>query len=197
METVKKNLMNYILLNQIRGVNPVSIGDHIRKIRMELKLLQKDLARICGVTEDCIRNWEKNRSAPQIRFFRRIISFLDYMPFEVDLTTLSGKLKAYRHINGISQKQFGKVLGVDGATVCSWELEENKPHKAIMEKIDLMLKCSRPSALGISRWKNMEQINDSDLRAANHYEGLTYWTYNCRKKGGLSRMLEINRKPVG
>lgn len=49
------------------------------------------------------------------------------------------------------------------------------------------------SALGISRWKNMEQINDSGLRAASHYGGLTYWTYNWRKKGGSSRMLEISK----
>lgn len=119
--------------------NPVSLGDPIRKKRMELKLLQKDVAGICGVSEDCIRNWEKNRSTPQIQFFPRVINFLGYIPFEVNLTTLSGKLKAHRHINRLSQKQFGKILGVDGATVCSWELEETKPHKAIMEKLDSML----------------------------------------------------------
>jgi predicted adenine nucleotide alpha hydrolase (AANH) superfamily ATPase len=50
------------------------------------------------------------------------------------------------------------------------------------------------SSLGISRWKNMEQINDSGIRAAGHYEGLTYWTYNWRKKGGSGRMLEISKE---
>ncbi|RZK70798.1 MAG: transcriptional regulator, partial [Pedobacter sp.] len=40
---------------------------------------------------------------------------------------------------GLSQKQLGKILGVDGATVCSWELEENQPHKAILEKLNIML----------------------------------------------------------
>ncbi len=114
---------------------------------MELKLLQKDVAGIFGVNENCIRNWGKNKITPQIRFFPRVINFLGYMPIEVDLTTLSVKLKAHRHIHGISQKQFGKVLGVDGATICSWELEENKPHKAVMEKLDSILKCSRPNTL--------------------------------------------------
>ena len=38
------------------------------------------------------------------------------------------------------------------------------------------------SSLGISRWKNMEQINSSGIRAAGHYPGVTYWTYNWRKK---------------
>jgi len=49
------------------------------------------------------------------------------------------------------------------------------------------------SSLGISRWKNMEQINDSGIRAADKYENLAYWTFNWRKKGGSSRMLEISK----
>jgi len=49
------------------------------------------------------------------------------------------------------------------------------------------------SSLGISRWKNMDQINDSGARATAHYPGLTYWTYNWRKKGGATRMLEISK----
>jgi hypothetical protein len=50
------------------------------------------------------------------------------------------------------------------------------------------------SALGISRWKNMEQINGSGIRAAKRYPGITYWTHNWRKKGGSSRMLEISKE---
>lgn len=50
------------------------------------------------------------------------------------------------------------------------------------------------SSLGISRWKNMDQINDCGLRAAEKYEGITYWTYNWRKMGGSSRMLEISKR---
>lgn len=50
------------------------------------------------------------------------------------------------------------------------------------------------SSLGISRWKDMDQINDSGMRAANHYENLTYWTYNWRKEGGSQRMIEISKR---
>ena len=50
------------------------------------------------------------------------------------------------------------------------------------------------SSLGISRWKNMDQINDSGVRAAAHYPGITYWTYNWRKKNGSARMLEISKE---
>ena len=50
------------------------------------------------------------------------------------------------------------------------------------------------SSLGISRWKNMDQINDCGIRAAKPYESLTYWTYNWRKKGGSERMYTISKQ---
>lgn len=50
------------------------------------------------------------------------------------------------------------------------------------------------SSLGISRWKNFDQINDCGLRAAGHYPGITYWTFNWRKKGGSKRMLDISKR---
>lgn len=50
------------------------------------------------------------------------------------------------------------------------------------------------SSLGISRWKNMDQINDCGVRAASHYDDITYWTYNWRKDGGGARMYEIAKR---
>ncbi|QQP95420.1 epoxyqueuosine reductase QueH [Lysobacter enzymogenes] len=50
------------------------------------------------------------------------------------------------------------------------------------------------SSLGISRWKNMEQINDCGHRAAARYPELVYWDYNWRKGGGSQRMIEISKR---
>ncbi len=50
------------------------------------------------------------------------------------------------------------------------------------------------SSLGISRWKNMAQINDCGHRAAAPYQDLVYWDYNWRKGGGSSRMIEISKR---
>ncbi|MBS0352172.1 MAG: epoxyqueuosine reductase QueH [Proteobacteria bacterium] len=50
------------------------------------------------------------------------------------------------------------------------------------------------SSLGISRWKNMQQINDCGLRAAAPYPGMIYWTFNWRKDGGSHRMIEISKR---
>ncbi|WP_095210523.1 epoxyqueuosine reductase QueH [Endozoicomonas ascidiicola] len=50
------------------------------------------------------------------------------------------------------------------------------------------------STLGISRWKDMNQINDCGIRSASHYPGIQYWTYNWRKQGGSQRMIEISKQ---
>jgi predicted adenine nucleotide alpha hydrolase (AANH) superfamily ATPase len=50
------------------------------------------------------------------------------------------------------------------------------------------------SCLGISRWKNLQQINACGVRAASRYPGMTYWEFNWRKKGGAHRMLEISKE---
>lgn len=50
------------------------------------------------------------------------------------------------------------------------------------------------SSLGISRWKDMDQINKSGIKAVSYYPGITYWTYNWRKDGGSARMYEIAKE---
>lgn len=50
------------------------------------------------------------------------------------------------------------------------------------------------SSLGISRWKNMEQINGCGQRAVAPYPGMHYWDYNWRKGGGAARMVEISKR---
>ncbi|HGN1705809.1 TPA: epoxyqueuosine reductase QueH [Providencia rettgeri] len=50
------------------------------------------------------------------------------------------------------------------------------------------------SSLGISRWKDMQQINDCGRRAVEPYENMHYWDYNWRKKGGSARMIEISKR---
>lgn len=50
------------------------------------------------------------------------------------------------------------------------------------------------SSLGISRWKNMTQINDCGARAAMKYPEMVYWDYNWRKGGGSKRMIDISKR---
>lgn len=50
------------------------------------------------------------------------------------------------------------------------------------------------SSLGISRWKNMSQINASGHFAASQVQNVVYWDYNWRKQGGSARMYEIAKR---
>ena len=49
------------------------------------------------------------------------------------------------------------------------------------------------STLGISRWKDMNQINEAGQWAANKMPNLEYWTFNWRKNNGSQRMLSISK----
>lgn len=50
------------------------------------------------------------------------------------------------------------------------------------------------STLGISRWKDMNQINGCGERAVAPFEEIDYWDFNWRKQGGSSRMLELSKR---
>ena len=50
------------------------------------------------------------------------------------------------------------------------------------------------SSLGISRWKDMKQINGCGVKAAGRYDNMLYWEYNWRKHGGSQRMIEISKR---
>lgn len=49
------------------------------------------------------------------------------------------------------------------------------------------------SCLGISRWKDFDQITRAGQKAAQLFKGITYWDYNWRKDNGSQRMIQIAR----
>jgi DNA-binding XRE family transcriptional regulator len=57
---------------------PITVGEHIRKKRMDLGLLQREVAEIIGVTESSVWNWEHG-TEPELQYNPRIIKFLGYI----------------------------------------------------------------------------------------------------------------------
>lgn len=115
--------------------NPRSIGEHIKKRRLELHLFQADVANILGVCEDSITGWENGRSEPQIRYYPKLIEFLGYNPIPENSETLGGRIKKYRLKHGLSLKHFAKLFGADEKSIVSWEKNETIPRKSILDKI--------------------------------------------------------------
>jgi hypothetical protein len=50
------------------------------------------------------------------------------------------------------------------------------------------------SSLGISRWKDFDQITEAGRRAASLYAGMSYWDLNWRKGGGSQRMIDLAKE---
>ena len=101
--------------------NIKTLGDHIRKRRLDLGLHQKDVAVIVNATTSTVTNWEKNRSNVAIQFIPKIILFLGYDPFFEAKATMAQQIKQYRRWEGLSIKKLAKMLRIDPATLRRWE----------------------------------------------------------------------------
>jgi transcriptional regulator with XRE-family HTH domain len=111
------------------------IGDHLLRRRYDLKLSQSQVANIIGVSTDTVTYWENKRSIPQVQFYERINRFLEYNPFEFEIRTLGDKIRHYRHLNGLSQKTLGKLIGIDPSTIADWEENRSQPQRKRLQKI--------------------------------------------------------------
>jgi transcriptional regulator with XRE-family HTH domain len=103
-----------------------SLGDHIRTRRLDLKLLQKQLADQVGVHELTITNWEGNATVPEIRFMPAIIQFLGFDPLP-PAESLPERLAAARRVLGLSQRKMAEKLGIDPSTLMGWEAGRHQP----------------------------------------------------------------------
>jgi len=115
------------------------IGDHLRKRRLELGMLQKEVADCLQVCEDSICGWEMGRSSPMIHHYPAIISFLGYNPYLSNENSIGKRILAYRLLNGLSNKTMGKFIGVDGSTILSWESGRMKPTSKSLKKLEVLL----------------------------------------------------------
>ena len=70
-----KRLRNY-------PVNPKTLGEHLRKKRIDLSLSMTQLAKLLGlgITNKAIEKWEKNQNRPTEAHRGRIIEFLEFDP---------------------------------------------------------------------------------------------------------------------
>jgi transcriptional regulator with XRE-family HTH domain len=104
----------------------ITYGDHIRARRLDLGLLQGQVAAGLGVDETTIYNWENNRVTPSISLIPQIIWFLGYCPYTPGLP-LSGKLKIWRQSLGFSQEGIAEALRIDEGTWRRWEVGLRQP----------------------------------------------------------------------
>ncbi len=113
----------------------VTIGDHIKKKRLDLNLTQNDVAKQIGVKEESVYNWENNRSKPKVYLLPKIIKFLGYVPFKHTNLTFGDKIKSFRREYGLSQRKLAKLWSVDQTTIRDWENGKHFPNKNMRGRI--------------------------------------------------------------
>jgi site-specific DNA recombinase len=106
--------------------NPETVGDHLRLRRLNLKLMQKQVAERLGVKKTTIHNWECNHSRPGFECMPAIIDFLGYNPLP-PATNWAERLVRGRTSLGLSQKALARKLQVDPSTLARWESGEREP----------------------------------------------------------------------
>jgi DNA-binding transcriptional regulator YiaG len=115
-----------------------TLGDHIRKHRLDLNLMQWQVAEQIGVGEATITNWERNATTPPIRYIPAIIQFLGYDPLP-PADSFSERVATARRTLGLSQRKMAEKLSVDAATVKGWESGMHKPTNKSLDLVGRVL----------------------------------------------------------
>jgi transcriptional regulator with XRE-family HTH domain len=114
------------------------LGDHVRKRRLDLGLLQKETAARLGADPTTINNWEAGKSEPQLCFVPRILAFLGYDPRPAG-ASFGDRLRLARTARGFSIRSLADLLGVDASTVWSWEKGRHRPVARLHRRLDELL----------------------------------------------------------
>ena len=99
---------------------PVTLGDHIKKIRKERGLFQRDVAKALRVDSMSVVNWEKNRTKIGVRFVPAIIEWLGYDPLP-RADGFGSWIAIERTRRGLARRALADVLGWDEATLGEYE----------------------------------------------------------------------------
>jgi transcriptional regulator with XRE-family HTH domain len=110
--------------------NPQTLGEHLKKRRRDLGLLQREAAAIMGVSTATAVNWEKGKSKPVAAQFKPAMDFLGYDP-SPEPQTLGQRLEAKQRSLGVSQAQVARHLEWDPGSLRryldgTWQLSPDR-----------------------------------------------------------------------
>jgi len=133
---------------------PVTIGDHLRKRRLDLGLPQREVAERLGTNSGTITNWELGHTRPEIRFLPGIVRFLGYEPWAAG-ASVGESLLTFRQEQGLSQAEFARLLGIDPATLSRWERGLRVPSGRYARLVETCLasrRCDPAGGADVSRF---------------------------------------------
>jgi transcriptional regulator with XRE-family HTH domain len=111
-----------------------TIGDHLKRRRLDLGLLQRQVAERLRVSVENVRNWEWSKTKPEVRFLPVILDFLGYDPDRRPASHPEALRKA-RRAAGLSQETFAEYAGFDETTIAKWERGDHRPMPGSLERL--------------------------------------------------------------
>jgi DNA-binding transcriptional regulator YiaG len=109
---------------------PQTLGEHLKKRRRKLGLLQREAAERMGIQRDTYVNWEKDKTMPVASQFRPVVAFLGYDPMPVPVT-VAERVHAKRRTLGATHSQIARYLGWDPGTLTrylNWHSSASQPN---------------------------------------------------------------------
>jgi len=118
--------------------SPEALSEHLRKRRLELGLLQQDVAVRLNVCVWTYRNWENGRTTPGSFLYKLIVEFLGYYPHPTP-RTLGLRLRKIRLCLGLTSWQAARLADVDQGTFLMWERDRWAPTVRTQAKVNAFL----------------------------------------------------------
>ncbi len=122
--------------------NPVTLGEQLRRRRLDLSLPQRILAERWRVTRETVAGWELGRCQPSIRHRPLVVEFLGLDPTPT-AATLGGRLRAYRRKHGLTQAELGVRVGINEGTILDIEANRRKTSARVVALIEGLLARGR------------------------------------------------------
>ena len=148
------------LPSHIRGIpvptEPKTIGEHLRKRRLALRLLQRESSVKLGVSTVTLSRWECNKVYPTWRQQPTIACYLGFDPFTdptlgrpranetpnvaflspVAPNNIGQIIMQYATVNRKTREQVAQELGLSVKTIWNWFTGRRRPSKALRQHIE-------------------------------------------------------------
>lgn len=106
--------------NLLKNFEPTTIGEHIRKKRLESGLTLDKLSKKWEIRIDKLLHWERGRRV-SFELYSMIFSFLGYVPMQLNTLPPRERLVALRKLSRTSQKNLAKKLGMKITDIVDFE----------------------------------------------------------------------------
>jgi transcriptional regulator with XRE-family HTH domain len=149
------HLARTVSLPQGYPVEPRTLGEHIRKRRLDLGLHQSEIARQIGVTESTVWNWEHG-TEPELIHIPAVLAFLGYVPWDEPADPV-GRLSHFKKVKGLSFERLGALMGRDPEQLGDWLSGRHVPCKRNIRQIEKFLLTASSTS---------RQVDDVDFETA-------------------------------